>query len=82
MFFRSRQLRSYSRISQHFTKPESLLPCSQEPSAGSNPEPAQSSSYHPNSGCPESTLLLPQTCVKVVLVVIFLLAFPSKSYIH
>jgi hypothetical protein len=36
---RNRQLRRYSRISQHFMKPEGSLPCSQEPSNGPYPEP-------------------------------------------
>jgi hypothetical protein len=36
-FFRSRQLCSYSRTSQHFKAPKSLLPCSQEPSTGPCP---------------------------------------------
>jgi hypothetical protein len=33
-FLRSYQLRSYSRISKHFIKPESSLPSSQEPYTG------------------------------------------------
>jgi hypothetical protein len=46
-FLRSRQLCSYSRISQHFMEPEGSLPCSQEPSTGSYPKPDQSNPYHP-----------------------------------
>jgi hypothetical protein len=46
-FFRSRQSLSYSTISEHFTEPEGLLRCSQEPSTGPYPEPYQSSPYHP-----------------------------------
>jgi hypothetical protein len=46
-FLRSRQLRSYSRISRHFMESECSLPCSQEPSIGTYPEPDQSSPYHP-----------------------------------
>jgi hypothetical protein len=44
---RSCQLRSHSRISQHFTEPKGSLPCSQGPSTGPTPEPDQSSPYHP-----------------------------------
>jgi hypothetical protein len=46
-FLRSRQLRSYSRISQHFMEPEGSLSCSQEPSTGTYSKPDQSSPYHP-----------------------------------
>jgi hypothetical protein len=45
-FLRSRQLRSYSRTSQHFMEPEGPFSCSQEPSTGPYPEPDQSSPYH------------------------------------
>jgi hypothetical protein len=38
-FLRSRQLCSHSGISQYFMEPEGSLPCSQEPSTGSSPEP-------------------------------------------
>jgi hypothetical protein len=44
-FFRSCQLYSHSRTSQHFMEPECSLPCSQEPSTGLFPEPDQSSPY-------------------------------------
>jgi hypothetical protein len=40
-FLWSRQVCSYSGISQHFIKPEGSLPCSQEPSTDSYPEPDQ-----------------------------------------
>jgi hypothetical protein len=43
-FLRSRQLCSYSRISQHFMDPEGLSPCSQEPPTG--PYPIQSIPSH------------------------------------
>jgi hypothetical protein len=46
-FLRSRQLLSYSRISQYFTKPEGSLPCSQDPILGLYPEPDECSPYHP-----------------------------------
>jgi hypothetical protein len=46
-FLRSRQLCSYSRISQHFTEPDGSLPYAQEPSAGPYFEPDKSSPYHP-----------------------------------
>jgi hypothetical protein len=45
-FLRSRQVCSYSRISQYFMEHEGLLPCSQEPSTSPYPEPDQSSPYH------------------------------------
>jgi hypothetical protein len=45
-FLRSRQLCSYSRISQRFIEPENSSPCSQEPSTGPYPEPDPSSPYH------------------------------------
>jgi hypothetical protein len=45
-FLRSRQLCSYSRNPQHFMKPESSIPCSQEPSTGPYPELHQSNPYH------------------------------------
>jgi hypothetical protein len=45
-FLRSRQFCSSSRIFQHFIEPESLLPCSQEPSTGPYPESDQSNPYH------------------------------------
>jgi hypothetical protein len=44
---RSCQSLSYSRISQHFMEPEGSLRCSQEPSAGSSPDPDQFSPYLP-----------------------------------
>jgi hypothetical protein len=46
-FLRSRQLCSYSRISQRFMEPEDSLPCSQEPYTGSYLKPDQSNPYHP-----------------------------------
>jgi hypothetical protein len=46
-FLRSRQLRSYSRISQHFMEPEGSVGCSQGPSTSPYPKPDQSSPYHP-----------------------------------
>jgi hypothetical protein len=38
---------SIQEFSQRFKKPEYSLPFLQEPSTGSNPEPDQSSPYHP-----------------------------------
>jgi hypothetical protein len=38
-FLRSSQFWSYSKISQNIMEPESSLPCSQEPSTDSYPEP-------------------------------------------
>jgi hypothetical protein len=46
-FLRSRQLCSYSRISEHFMEPEGSLLCLQEPFIGSYPEPDQSSLFQP-----------------------------------
>jgi hypothetical protein len=46
-FWRSCQLCSYSRTSQHFMKPEGSLPCLQERSTGPCSEPDQSNPYHP-----------------------------------
>jgi hypothetical protein len=46
---RNRQLSRYYKISPNFVTPQSSLPCSQEPSTGSYPEPDQPSSYHPGS---------------------------------
>jgi hypothetical protein len=45
-FLRSCQLCCYSGTSQHFMKPKSSLPFSQEPSTGPYPEPDQSNPYH------------------------------------
>jgi hypothetical protein len=42
----SRQMRSYSTISQHFMEPEHLLPHSQEYSIGPSPEPGHSNPYN------------------------------------
>jgi hypothetical protein len=42
---RSRQLCSYSRIFQHFTEPEGLLSCSQEPFTNPYFEPDQTNPY-------------------------------------
>jgi hypothetical protein len=42
-YLKSRQLCSYSRTSQQFMEPVGSLPCSQEPSNGSYPEPDRSS---------------------------------------
>jgi hypothetical protein len=44
---RSRQLCTHSRTSQHFMKHEGSIPCSQEPSSGTYPEPDPSSPHHP-----------------------------------
>jgi hypothetical protein len=46
-FFRSCQLCSHSRTSQHFMEPEGSSPYSQEPSTGPYPKPDRSSPYHP-----------------------------------
>jgi hypothetical protein len=46
-FLRSRQLCSYSSISQYFMESEGSLPCSQEPSTGPYPQTDQYSPYHP-----------------------------------
>jgi hypothetical protein len=45
-FLRSCQLCSYSRTSQHFIEPRGSLPCSQELSTCTYPEPDRSSPYH------------------------------------
>jgi hypothetical protein len=46
-FLKTRQLCSYSTISQHFMKPWCSLPCSQEFSTGPYAEPDQSSPHNP-----------------------------------
>jgi hypothetical protein len=46
-FFRSCQLCSCSRTSQHFMEPEGSWLCLQEPSTGPCPEPDQYRPYHP-----------------------------------
>jgi hypothetical protein len=43
----SRQLRSHSRISQHFIEHKGSIPSSQEHSTGPYPEPYQSNPHHP-----------------------------------
>jgi hypothetical protein len=48
-FWRSRQFCSYSRISQHFMKPEGSLPCSQESSTGPYPSLENSARFYLNS---------------------------------
>jgi hypothetical protein len=45
-FFRSRQLCSHSRTSQHFMEPEGSLPSSEEPSTGPYPETNKSNPQH------------------------------------
>jgi hypothetical protein len=45
-FFRSHQLCSHSRTSQHFVEPEGSSSCSQEPSNGPYPESDQPSPHH------------------------------------
>jgi hypothetical protein len=44
---KSRQFYSYSKNFQHFIESEGLLPCSQEPSIGTYPEPDKSHPCHP-----------------------------------
>jgi hypothetical protein len=44
---RGRQLGSHSILSEHFIEPEGSLPCSQQLSTFSYPEPDRSSSHHP-----------------------------------
>jgi hypothetical protein len=46
-FFSSRQLLSYSRMSQNSMQPGGSLLCSQEPSSGTYPEPDESSPCYP-----------------------------------
>jgi hypothetical protein len=81
-FLKSRQLCSYSRISQHFMEPESSLMCSQEPFTGPYPEPGQSSPFPSQHISLRSILILSTTYVLVFLVVSFILAFSPISYMH
>jgi hypothetical protein len=46
-FLRSRQLRSYSKISQYFPEPKFSLQWIREPSSGPDPEPDEFSQYYP-----------------------------------
>jgi hypothetical protein len=79
---RSRQLRSHSRISQHFMKPEGSLPCSQGASTGSYPKPEHSSPYPPHPIPLRSILILFSHLRLDPPSGSFLLASPPKSYMH
>jgi hypothetical protein len=69
--------------SQQFMEPECSLPCSQESSTGSHPEPDRSSSCHPFLSLSKIHFnIIHPPCVWVFLVVSFLLAFPAISYMH
>jgi hypothetical protein len=84
-FLRSRQLCSYSRTSHHCMKPESSLPCSQEPSAGPYPEPEQSNPIQSIPSHPislRSVLILSTHLRHGLPSGLFLLVFPPISYMH
>jgi hypothetical protein len=80
-FLRSGQFRSYSRISQHSTEPESSLPCSQKPSTGSYLEPDKPSPYHPILFSKiHFNIILPLT--STFLSGFFPSGYPTKTWIH
>jgi hypothetical protein len=66
---------SYSRTSQHCTKPECSLPCSQEPSPSLYPEPDESS-LQPYPISLRSILILLTHYLLVFQVISSLLAYP------
>jgi hypothetical protein len=62
--------------------PKGPLPCSQEPSTGSNPEPDQSGPYHPIPSLQGVSQYYPIYYILAFQVISFLLASPLMSYMH
>jgi hypothetical protein len=81
-FFRSPQLCSHSRTSQHFMESEGSIPCSHEPSTGPYPEPYKPCPHNPILYLVRSILIL-STHLRLGLPSgIFTSGFPTNVALH